>query len=196
MHVGVIGTGAVGTSLSLGLESAGHDVVLGSRSPSEASTPNVDADVVDHLEAIDRAEAIIPAVPPDAAVDLSRRYRDELEGKTVIDPTNEYPDPTDVRSVAQRITEAAPGASVAKAFNSIGAEHMRDPAVGDGTATMFVAGEMEARDVAEGLAADIGFDVVAVGGLDAADRLEDLGRLWIDLSIEHGREVAYHLLRG
>lgn len=194
MHVGIIGTGSVATSLAQGLDDGAHQVTMGSRRPADASDDHVE--VVDHDTAIAASDVIILAVPPDAAVRFAEAHADDLAGMAVIDPTNEYPEPTSEPSVAAHIAEAAPDASVAKAFNSIGAEHMSDPTIGEATATMFVAGAQPARDTAEELARDLGFDVVVVGDLEAAGHLENMGRLWIDLSIEHGRDVAYHLLRG
>lgn len=194
MRVAIIGTGSVGTSLARGLDSAGHQLVVGSRTPPDATVGGVP--VVDHDAAIADAEATILAVPPAAAVDFAADHAEALAGTAVIDPTNEYPDPASDPSVAERIAAAAPNASVAKAFNTIGAEHLSDPAVGEGTATMFVAGTVTAREAATRLASDLGFDVISVGDVAAADHLENLGRLWIDLSIEHGRNVAYHVLRG
>lgn len=195
MHVSLIGSGAVGTSLAGGLDAAGHEVVVGSRTPSETALDDANVDVVGQAEAVDGVDATILAVPSDTAVALAEDFAGELRGTAVIDPTNEYPEPTAEASVAERIAEAAPAASVAKAFNSIGAEHLADPTVGAGTATMFIAGAAPAREIAGDLAEDLGFDVVVVGNLDAAGHLENLGRLWIDLSLANGRDVAYHLLR-
>ena len=33
MHIGIVGTGDVGTALATGFAAAGHDVVVGSRDP-------------------------------------------------------------------------------------------------------------------------------------------------------------------
>lgn len=196
MRLAVIGTGTVGTALARGFDAAAHDVVVGSRSPDGSTVAGVDAPVLDHGEALAGAEAVVLAVPADAAAAFARRFAADLDGVAVVDPTNEYPDATGGRAVAERIADAAPGAGVAKAFNTIGAEHMVDPAVGPGTASMLIAGDPTGVAVAGRLAADLGFDAVVAGDLATSRRLEDLGRLWIDLSLEHGRDVAFQLLRG
>lgn len=197
MQVGIIGTGDVGGNLATGLSAAGHDVVVGSRTPDQVTGwgPG-DIPVRSHEAAIETAELVILAVPSDVAHDLARTWAPAFTGMILVDPTNEYPSPTADVSVAERIADAAPDARVAKAFNTVGAEHMSDPVVGDHAASMLIAGEGDATGPVASLAADIGFEPVIVGDLEAAARLEDLGRLWIDLSIEHGRNVAFRLLSG
>ncbi|MFP4590674.1 MAG: NADPH-dependent F420 reductase [Halobacteriales archaeon] len=198
MHVAIMGTGTVGETLARALTEVDHDVVLGSRSTGAAdATLEASVDVRSHASAIEGADAVVLAVPPAAAVELAERHAGALADLAVVDPTNEYPDPADDLAVAERIAAAAPEAHVAKAFNTIGAEHMADPSVGDGTATMFVAGDDDpGLETATALATDLGFDPFVAGDLEMARHLENLGRLWIDLSIEHGRDVAFRLLRG
>jgi len=197
--VGIIGTGTVGTALADGLSAAGHDVVLGSRDPGAVDVgprdgPG-DVEVADRRTAAERGEAVVLAVPASAAVDVAGGLADALAGTALLDANDEYPTATAEDALVERIAAAAPDARVAKAFNTIGAEHMRDPVVGGDSATMFLAGDPEAVGKAERLAGALGFDTVAVGGLDRAGRLEDLARLWIDLAREHGRGIAFRLLR-
>ncbi|MFC6974272.1 hypothetical protein ACFQL1_05770 [Halomicroarcula sp. GCM10025709] len=71
---------------------------------------------------------------------------------------------------------------------------MTDPVIDGERATMFVAGS--GTDTVADLAADLGFEPVIAGDLGAADRLEHLARLWIDLSREYGRDIAFRLLRA
>jgi predicted dinucleotide-binding enzyme len=134
-------------------------------------------------------------VPAGVAIELAGSLSGTLSDATVVDPTNEYPDPGDERSVAERIAAAAPEATVVKCFNTIGAEHFTDPVVGGQTASMFLAGDAgDHRDAVETVAGDLGFDPVAVGDLDDAGHLEHLARLWIHLAGERGRDVAFRLI--
>jgi hypothetical protein len=200
MAIGIIGTGSVGTALARGLAAAGRDVVLGSRDP-DAAAPDLGAgadriETTTQRDAAERGSAVVLAVPAGVAVDLAGSFSGTLAGTTVVDPTNEYPDPGGERSVAERIAAAAPEATVVKCFNTIGAEHFTDPVVGGETASMFLAGEAgDHRDAVEAMAGDLGFEPVVVGDLGDAGHLEHLARLWIHLARERDREFAFRLIR-
>jgi hypothetical protein len=200
MEIGIIGTGSVGSALARGFAAADHDVVLGSRTPTTASLDGhgwgEGVEVLGQREAAECGDVVVLALPADAVVEAAADLSAALAGKPVVDPTNEYPAATADRSLAERVAAAAPDATVVKAFNTVGAEHLSDPVVAGEPVTMFVAGEPPARETVDELAADLGFEVIAAGDLSAAGRLEDLARLWIDLSREHGRDVAFRLLRG
>jgi predicted dinucleotide-binding enzyme len=192
MQIGIIGTGNVGTALAEGFTAAGHDVAIGSRSPSDTAGPD-GVTVESQAATAGHGELVVLAVPGSVAPGVAADLADELAGTTLVDATNEYPEPTADRSLASRIADAAPEARVVKAFNTIGANRMTDPVVDGERATMLLAGG-DTDPVAD-LAADLGFEPVVAGGLGAADRLEHLARLWIDLSREYGREIAFRLLR-
>jgi hypothetical protein len=194
MEIGILGTGNVGSALADGFTAAGHDVVVGSRSPDDADVDGVE--VTTQAGAAAAADAVVLALPGEAVVDVAADLADSLAGKPVLDPTNEYPERSSEPSLAAHVAEAAPDAHVVKVFNTIGAEHMRDPEVGGETATMFLAGDDSAVETAETLAGDLGFDTFVVGDLSKAARLEDLARLWIDVAFEQTRNVAFRFLRG
>ena len=86
-----------------------------------------------------------------------------------------------------------------KCFNTTGFENMADPSY-DGTAVdMFMAGDSSrARDVARGLALDLGFaECFDCGGDDRFALLEDFAMMWINLAIMQGqgRGIAFKVLR-
>lgn len=200
MEFSLIGTGDVGRNLGAGLVEAGHAVVYGSREPADDRVRGLVADLGRPARATTVAEAIrsgmatVLALPADAAIAVATEHADALAGLPVIDPTNRYPEAGD-RPVAHAIADAAPAAGVVKAFNTVGAERLRDPVIGVRPASMFVAGDdPPAKELALSLAADLGFEPVDVGGLDRAGRLEELARLWIDLSGSYGRDIAFSLL--
>jgi predicted dinucleotide-binding enzyme len=194
MHIGIIGTGDVGTALATGLSRANHEVTLGSRNPSNHTLEG--ATVTSQAAAIRESEVVILAVPPNVAVELATSFEEALAGATVVDPTNEYPEATAEMSVAERVAEAAPAASVVKAFNTIGFDRMAAPEIDGDRVTMFIAGDAtDATETVAGLAADIGFEARHVGGLAAASHLEAMGRFWIDLSQEFGRDIGFRLLQ-
>ncbi|MBV0924893.1 NAD(P)-binding domain-containing protein [Halomicroarcula limicola] len=200
MRIGIIGTGNVGTALARGFVGAGHDVVLGSRTPD--SPPNGLGAVGDEVavepqgQAAEDGEVVVLAVPGGAAPVVAADLAGHLRAKPVIDATNEYPEATAERSLAARVADAAPDARVVKAFNTIGAERMTAPEIDGERATMFVAGDdRSARETVTTLAADLGFDPLVAGDLGAATHLEHLARLWIHLSADRGRDIGFRLLR-
>lgn len=195
--IAILGTGSVGEALGNGWAGT-HEIVFGSRAPDDVeSGGRIDPDpavVTTQADAARRGDVVVLAVPGSAAADVAGTLADDLAGTPVLDCTNEYPDRTSEGAIAERVKAAAPGAIVAKAFNTIGANRMVEPAFDGGTASMFVCGEPEAVGVASDLAEALGFDVVEAGDLSAAIYLEDLARLWIHLSRVHGRDIGFRLL--
>ena len=196
MDIGIIGTGAVGTTLASGFSAAGHDVALGSRTPAETT---VEAGTRTHVrsqrDAAAFGDVVVLALPAGALVDVATYLANELAEKPVIDTSNEYPMAGDDRSLGVRLAEAVPEARVVKAFNTTGAERMRDPVVDGRPATLFVAGDhADACRIASDLGTDLGFDPLVVGDLGNATHLEHLARFWITLSQTHGRDIAFALL--
>lgn len=201
--IAIIGVGSVGSNLGRGFVNADHDVVFGVRNPDDHDA-NQFADGLGHRARVDSIDAaieagdpVILAVPADVALDLAASHRDALADTTVIDPTNTLAtaDMAVDDSVAQQIAEAAPDATVVKAFNTIGAEWFIDPTAADVPATMFVSGDdPDAKAMVIDLAEMLGFDPVDAGDLSTAHHLEHLARFWIHLSSAHGRNIAFRLL--
>lgn len=195
MKIGIIGTGTVGQALAAGASAAGHETIAGSREP--VANQLATTEVVSQRAAADRGDVVVLAVPAGVGTDVAAEVGDALVGKPVIDPTNEYPTAKTTEPVAVRVAEAAPDAHVVKAFNTIGANRMTDPVIDGEPASMFLAGDdADAVDTVGGLASDLGFEPVVTGDLTAAGHLEHLGRFWIHLSREHGRDIAFRLLQA
>lgn len=195
MEIGVIGTGDVGRALATGFTDAGHDVLLGSRTPGV--TDDGRFTVVSQQDAVLEGDLVVLAVPATAAVDIAESHDEALAGMTVVDPTNEYPSATAESAVAERIATAAPEAGVVKAFNTIGANRLADPAIDGEAVTMFVAGDDPDRcETVSALAADVGFRPLIAGDLPASVHLENLARFWIGLSNSYGRDIGFQLRDG
>lgn len=193
MQIGIIGTGDVGQALGQGLSGAGHDVLMGSRTPETTTLDGLRVDS-QHVAA-DFGDVVILALPVDVVTDVAADVRSALADKPVVDTTNEYPNESPGPSVAERIANVVPEAHVVKGFNTIGANRMTSPVIGADSATMFLAGDEQAAiDTVSELAADIGFSPKRAGDLPAATHLEALGRFWIDLSQIHGRDIGFRLL--
>jgi hypothetical protein len=195
MKIGVIGSGDVGEALATGLAAAGHEAVVGSRAPGKTRLDGIE--VVTQRAAAEVGDVVVLALPAGVVVDVAGELRGALADKPVVDTANEYPSAGAEPSLAAHVAEAAPEAHLVKAFNTIGANLMTDPVVDGTPATMFLAGDdADAVETVRALAADLGFEPVVAGDLAAAAHLEHLARLWIHLSREYGRDVAFRLLRG
>jgi predicted dinucleotide-binding enzyme len=127
-----------------------------------------------------------------------------LDGKILIDATNpllpdfsalEYGTTT---SGAEQVAARAAGASVVKAFNTIGFNVMADPAFGERQAALFYCGDdARAKQVVHQLAGELGFAAHDAGPLKQARNLEPFAFLWISLALTqgYGREIAFDLMR-
>ncbi len=210
-RIAVIGTGRVGALLGRRWAAAGHSVVFGSRRTDgpEVRDPPAEAgpavDVASPPEAAAGAEVIVLAVPGAAALEVAQGLGD-LSGRIVVDCTNPVRRggsapgraSTDAPSGGEALARALPGARVVKAFNTTGSGNMADPRYPSGNLPMFLCGDdPEARQVVAGLAADLGFEPVDCGGLDAAALLESMALLWIRLAYRQGMgpDFALGLLR-
>jgi 8-hydroxy-5-deazaflavin:NADPH oxidoreductase len=156
MNVVVIGRGNVGGGLARRWERAGHTVTTLGRDGGDASD----------------AEVVVVAVPSAAIADALAKVTG-LQGKPTIDATNAYAgrDPA-YESLAHEVKSIV-GGPVAKAFNVNFAvlydqiDQQRVP-----PSNLFAA-EDGARQVAERLIRDVGYDPVDVGGLERARMLEE-----------------------
>lgn len=205
MKIGILGAGNVGGQLARGWIRHGHRIMLSSRDPNSLKMQalvaelGAGAQVGTVEETVAFGDVIVVAIPWDVLPNILRAVGG-WSGKVVIDATNRFgaPPSDSVGSAAQDIAYLT-GASVVKAFNTIGAEHMDGRSdFGGQQPTMFIAGDnADSKETVRVLAEQLGFDVVDVGGLHLASLLEDLTRLWIALARGgYGRNIAFKLLQG
>jgi 8-hydroxy-5-deazaflavin:NADPH oxidoreductase len=176
--IDVIGRGTVGFSLAERWREAGHDVaVLGRATPVR-----------------ERADAVLLAVPARVVVHVADTRAAELEGRLVIDATNDITAAT--RDLGGAIQAAAPGALVAKAFNTVFATFYEHP-VGAAVADMAYCGDPEVpRALLEQLITEVGFRPIDAGPLSVAPDLEGFARLVIRTATAVGRgPFTYRLAR-
>jgi len=192
MRIAVIGTGSIGGTLGRRWRETGQDVVYGVRNPAGASSSGPGgAPLVGILEAVTSAEVVLLAVPGPAVPELANSLGGALDGKVVIDATNNIGAPEANSHAA--IGGAAPGARYARAFNTLGWENFADPLPGT---DLFFASDPEARATVEELVSTIGLGPVYVGGADAVRAVDALLGLWFALMKENGtRKLAFHLVR-
>jgi 8-hydroxy-5-deazaflavin:NADPH oxidoreductase len=206
--VAIIGTGNVGTALGRRFAEIGHRVVYGSRDPARASVERLvaasgpGASATTQAAAARTADIVVLAVPWDIVATLTPALGD-LTGKIVIDPTNPRRIAEDgLRdyafdgSNAERIQALAPGAYVVKAFSTLGAETMLDPAIAGGPVSVPIAGDdRAAKRVVAGLVAGIGLEPVDVGPLRYAHVIEGLHYLRYNAGQFGEARINYYLPR-
>ncbi|MEU5901772.1 NADPH-dependent F420 reductase [Streptomyces venezuelae] len=186
MRIGILGTGAMAGALGSAWVRAGHNVRVGGRDTGAAARTARLTGASGHgtlVEAAAHGEAVLIAVPADAAPRLAEELSHPLTGRTVIDCTVPMVPGADgpalatggATSVARRIADAAPGARVVKAF---GVCHesiwtLDRPAFeGAPLAVPFCTDQADAASRVAELIASMGCSPLPCGGLDRAVLLE------------------------
>jgi len=194
MKVGVLGSGEVAKVLAGGFIKHGHNVMIGSRTPSklaEWTTAHPKAAAGSFADTAGFAELVVLAVKGTAAEDaLKAAGERHLTGKTVIDATNPLAEAPPVNgvlkyftsldeSLLERLQKAYPGAHLVKAFNSVGSASMVNPQFKGGKPTMFICGNDEAaKTTVRGILDQFGWETADMGKAEAARAIEPLCMLW------------------
>jgi predicted dinucleotide-binding enzyme len=187
MKIAVIGAGKVGETIGQKWESAGHEVTYGLRDPSKKQG----AKPID--EALKGADAVLLAVPGSALTGLVRDHAKELDGKVVIDATNNFGGQS--MHGWSEVASAIPHAHLYRAFNSLGWDVFANPVLSGQQADLFYAGpEGETKTAVETLISDAGLRPVWVGGTDQVEIVDGVLRLWFTLSRTRGRRIAFKLI--
>jgi NADPH-dependent F420 reductase len=184
-RIAIIGTGEVGSALGQSFARAGHEIIYGSREPQRpelaelVARSGADASIAGPAAAAAQADIVVLAVPW-YAVEATTRSLGDLAGKVVIDPSNprsEGPNGRDYAypegSNAERIQAIAPQARVVKAFNTLGADKMADPASAGGPVTIPLVGDdTAAKAEVASLIREIGLESADLGPLRYARIIE------------------------
>ncbi|HEY9374891.1 NADPH-dependent F420 reductase [Streptomyces sp.] len=180
MRIGILGAGNMAEALGGQWVRAGHDVLVGGRSPERtaALAARIGARAGTLGEAARYGEAALLALPYDSVVGVLDAAGD-LRGRVLVDCTNAVgPDlalTTGPGPGAARRIAAATGARVVKAFNHVTpAVWSRTPPVfADGPLAVPLCGDDEdALALVARLAEDLGCAPLVVGPLERADLLE------------------------
>jgi 8-hydroxy-5-deazaflavin:NADPH oxidoreductase len=137
---------------------------------------------------------VVVAVADPVALEVVGGLAAELAGSIVVDLGNPIDPPHfesrygNGASLAERMAEAAPGARIVKAFNTVYAELLAGPipdAAADPVPVLVAADDQAAAEVVLGLATEIGCAPRFVGPLRVARHLERLAGFEVDL-VERG----------
>jgi predicted dinucleotide-binding enzyme len=181
MKIAVIGSGNIGGSLGKHWAQAGHEVLFSSRHPEQLNDIVREAGGNSKAVSVEKAfeekvDVYLLAVPFKALDKISELYAGEYGGKVIIDATNPYPERDG--EMAQEVRDSNRNASeytamkfntakIAKAFNTIYADHLKNKAFRDSDklAVPYAAQDQESKETTRKLIEDIGFDAVYVGDL-------------------------------
>ena len=191
MDVTIIGTGNMARGIAtraldgghavtlLGTE-AGHAEALAGELNGEVGTGTVGDPI--------QGEVAVLAIPYGAIGDVLGRYEGRLDGKVVVDITNPVdlstfqPVEVPAGSAAQEVAQKAPGAKVAKAFNTTFAGTLVEGKVqGEPLDVLIASDDDTAKSVVGQIAKDGGLRPVDAGPLARAHELEALGYLHMAL---------------
>ncbi|MFE5319328.1 NADPH-dependent F420 reductase [Paenibacillus sp. NPDC056579] len=198
MNIAMIGSGHIGGTLGKAWATKSHRVTFGTRDPQserirallESIGPNAAATSVKEAAAF--GEIVVLAVP---GTEIERVLEEagDLRRKIVINATMLF----DGRSADSEVRRLANGARVVRAFHTSTWEALANPRFGGANATLFMSGEdEEAKQTVFRLGAEVGFDMVDVGGTEAMAAIEKaLFSFWTALSPRFGRDYAIRVLR-
>jgi NADPH-dependent F420 reductase len=196
VNIAIIGTGNVGSGLASAFVDAGHQVYLAGRTPKQAATAATATGAkaaVNPASAAALADVVVLAVPFGSVEAIARAIAPVVNDKIVVDVTNpakeDWSGPLffGTGSGAEQIAAWLPTARVVKAFNTLFAGNIANPAPEGIALDGFVAGDDPAAKAAlYELEAAIGLNPVDVGPLRAARLLEPLAWLNISLNMQPG----------
>jgi hypothetical protein len=192
MRISILGFGQVGSQLARLWSAAGHSLCVGIRSGSnhQEEANHLKVEVLEPQQAARSADVVVLALPW-MAVEETLRSIGPLEGQVLLDVTNPLAADLSVLvpeagSGGQQVA-AWSGTKVVKAFNTIGAAYLGNPAF-----DMYYCGDdAEASETALRLIEDTTMRPVNVGPLKNAAYLEQLGGLWIDLAVNGRIQGAF-----
>jgi NADPH-dependent F420 reductase len=210
--IALLGTGHMASVLGKGWAAAGHTVIYGSRTPADARVTTLvretgpRASSTTSRDAAARASVVMVALPWEAVQSLVPTLGD-LSGKIVMDPmihierSKEAVDAAERAagcnplSLAEQLQSWLPGAKVVKAFNTIAAKTIENPAIAGGPISIALAGDdagAKAR-VARLVSEFRGLEPLDFGPLRAARYIESLLLLNINFVVANkGQRLDFY----
>ena len=181
MKIGIIGAGAIGTTLAKHVTEAGYEVVISNSRGADTLKEKIkqiggniiagsvqeaaEADIVFLALRWEHVQQVLSAI--------------SLEGKVVIDPTNsDLPEfvlaKSGSKTSSEVVSQWAKGAKVVKAFNTLYAQVLAEnPQTNRGNRVIFYSGnDDDAKDVVSGILNRIGFAGIDLGSLHEGGKLQ------------------------
>ena len=192
MTISILGTGALATRLADLLQPTEHRIVFGSRTPVEPTQ-------LDYRAAITAGDLIVLAIPYTAVEAVAQTFRELLNGKIIVDPTNPIhsdwsPILTgEADSAAEQLQRLLPDGYIVKAFNSIFADALQPQSAlfrKHSLAAFIASDHPGAAEIVRQLALAVGLDAIVTGPLYTARYLEQLAHLNIAMALGGGGTQA------
>ena len=188
--IAIIGTGRMGGAFGKLFSGAGYKVIYGSRNPTDdkvqalvKGTPAGAA--MNAKDAAAKASIIVLATPWNGTEAVVKGMGD-LAGKLILDPTNAISFGKEGSSMSvetsggELIRDWAKGASVVKAFNTVGYFVIADPKVLADKVAVFLAGDdAAAKDKVLAMVNGLGFEGTDVGPMKNSRVLEGMSMLYM-----------------
>ena len=181
MRIGIVGAGRIGGNCARQFAKGGHEVMLSSRNPQKleplAAEIGEAASLGTPAEAAQFGEVVVFAVPWDGFDDAVTSVV-RLEGKIVIDTTNQYGNsemPAEGQTAASFHAERVGGASYTKSFNTLTSAFQREAVLrpeADRLVQWVCGDDVVAKQVVMGLIADAGYAPVDLGRNEDAGVME------------------------
>jgi 8-hydroxy-5-deazaflavin:NADPH oxidoreductase len=189
----IIGTGNIGKAVARHLVNGGERVAIASRDKSHADALALElgnlASSVSVREAVAGSEAVVLALWLDPMKDLINEYRDLLDGKIVVDPSNPItfdkkgqvsrtlPDGTSSGMVISSLLP--PGAHYVKALGTLRADSLASSSnkKPEKVVLFYATDDDKAAKATARLITTAGFEPVKIGGVKDTLRIEAFGDL-------------------
>ncbi|MGP8216697.1 MAG: NADPH-dependent F420 reductase [Bacteroidia bacterium] len=205
MKIGIIGTGAVGSTIGTKLAQSGHDVKMGSRTANNekasawVKAAGAHASQGTFADAAAFGEIIFNCTKGEVSLDaLKLAGEKNLNGKILVDVANPLdfskgmppfltPALCNTNSLGEEIQRTFPGAKVVKALNTMNCVLMVNPKLVPGSHDLFICGNDAGAKakVTEILQKDFGWpEVLDMGDITSARATEMLLPIWIRLMMK------------
>jgi predicted dinucleotide-binding enzyme len=200
MKIAVLGTGDVGSNLATKMVGLGHEVRMGSRTPTKARSwaeaHGRNASGGSFAEAAAFGEVVFNCTLGAASLEaLKEAGPENLKGKVLIDVSNPLDfskgmPPTltvsNTDSLGEQIQRAFPSAKVVKALNMVGHDLHVNPGLVKGEHDLFICGDdaTAKAKATEILTGWFGWkSVVDLGGISASRGMEMYLPLWVTIAM-------------
>jgi len=181
MKIGIIGAGAIGTTLAKHLTEAGYKVVISNSRGGDTLLEKIKQIggniIAGSVQEAAEADVVFLAVRWEHVQKVLSTI--SLKGKILIDVTNASLPKFETAAPGSKtstevVSEWAKGAKVVKAFNTLFAQVLAEkPQVDGGNRVIFYSGnDGDAKNVVSGIIDHIGFAGVDLGNLDEGGKLQ------------------------
>jgi 8-hydroxy-5-deazaflavin:NADPH oxidoreductase len=199
MEITIVGTGNMARGIAARALAGRHAVTLLGTEENKAQQAAAELSGDVRTGAVGdalRGDVVVLAVWYQVLDDVVQRYRDQLDGKVVVDisnpvdPQSFQPVPVEAGSAAQELAQKLPGARVVKAFNTTFAGTlMAGEVAGQPLDVLLASDDEDAKAIVRQLVEDGGQRAVDVGPLPLARQLEATG--YLHMAVQQGLGTGF-----